>query len=265
MSRSLTFGLYFLATFLLAGAYGLTFMLPKLFAGFGADEKYVGTMLLVTTFTTLLSVYYAGHITDRLGRMNTLSLSGVLIAIGLFLFGLVEGKGITVATASAALGAGWGLMYSLTPVVLTRVTAESDRVRYFSLFSVFMMAGFGLSPVMASLLIEYGLTVSHAFIVSAVMCLIGGILFFLIKPSIRRMSASAGDEARSSLTLRGVGQVLSSRARTPVIMVWLGASVFAGMNNFQNRICRRTTTQLLRLLFSLYDYRCRLSDVAGAF
>lgn len=36
-----------------AGAYGPTFMMPRLFDSFGASEKVVGTMLMVTTVVIL--------------------------------------------------------------------------------------------------------------------------------------------------------------------------------------------------------------------
>jgi hypothetical protein len=54
--------MYFLAIFLQAGAYGLTFMLPRLFAEFGANEKVVGAMLFVTAIATIDTVYFTGHI-----------------------------------------------------------------------------------------------------------------------------------------------------------------------------------------------------------
>jgi len=55
--------LYFLAAFLQAGTYGLTFLLPPLFEAFGADEKDVGTVLVSTAISTLVTVLYLGHIT----------------------------------------------------------------------------------------------------------------------------------------------------------------------------------------------------------
>lgn len=67
MSRSLTFAMYFLAIFLQAGAYGLTFMLPRLFAEFGASEKVVGAMLFVTAIATIVTVYFSGHISNQFG------------------------------------------------------------------------------------------------------------------------------------------------------------------------------------------------------
>jgi hypothetical protein len=57
MSRFITFAMYFLAIFLQAGAYGLTFMLPRLFADFGSGEKVVGAMLFATAISTIVTVF----------------------------------------------------------------------------------------------------------------------------------------------------------------------------------------------------------------
>ena len=83
MKTPLLFSLFYLATFLQAGTYGLTFLLPKLFENLGGNEKHVGLMLVITAATTIVSVYYSGHITDQIGRMNSLGASGVIISISL--------------------------------------------------------------------------------------------------------------------------------------------------------------------------------------
>ena len=90
MPRFLIFSLFFVAVFLQAGTYGLTFMLPKLFAGMGANEKIVGQMLVVTAVATILAVYYAGHFSDWFGRTMTLALACVAIALSLVLYGIAD-------------------------------------------------------------------------------------------------------------------------------------------------------------------------------
>lgn len=234
MRKISTFSLFYLATFLQAGTYGLTFLLPRLFADFGANEKHVGLMLIVTTVFTIVSVFYTGHLTDKLGRMASLGFSGFAIAAALALFGTASSIGVVTITASALLGVGWGVFYTLGPVVLTSITDAEARVRYFSLLSVFIMAGFGLSPVLTSMLESAGYTVAHAFKLMAAVCIASGALFLWLRPAIRKLTNS-GIEAqnRSSLTLSIVGQICKSKARLPVFMVFLGASVFAGLNNFQ--------------------------------
>ena len=46
------------------------------------------------------------------------------------------------------------MFYLLTPVVLTQIITSDERVRYFTLLSVFIMAGFGLSPVVGTFMNE---------------------------------------------------------------------------------------------------------------
>ena len=136
MSRPGLFLIFFLAVFLQSGTYGLTFLLPELFAEFGANEKNVGQTLLVTAVVTLVTVYYSGHLSDVFGRMTTLGISGFTITAALFLFSTAETIGTTIYVASGLIGFGWGLMYTLAPVVLTRLSGAEARVQLFSLLSL---------------------------------------------------------------------------------------------------------------------------------
>lgn len=233
MSRTLTFVVYLLAVFLQAGAYGLTFMLARLFAGFGADEKTVGLVLLIATISTLITVFFSGHLSDWFGRAATLGLACLAIAASLAIFGLVDRINAYVVLASLLMGAGWGLTYALAPVVLTRLVRADERVRYFAMHSVVLMAGFGLSPVMASMIDKAGGTVAEAFLITAGLCVISALLFFMLIGPVRQHAINAGPEAKSRLSFAGIGAILRTRALLSIIMVCLGASVFAAMNNFQ--------------------------------
>ena len=233
MNRLTMFALFYIASFLQAGAYGLTFMLPRLFETFGANEKVVGLMLFVTTIATLITVYFAGHLSDRFGRVRTLGTACLSIAAALTAYGLADSVGALLIFASVAIGFGWGLTYALSPIVLTRLVKTDERVRYFAILSVALMAGFGLSPVMASIMKKAGMTVNDAFFVTAALCASAGVIFFTLIVPVRAHSEASGPEVRSSLSLAGVAEIMRSRARLPAIMVCLGASVFAGMNNFQ--------------------------------
>lgn len=233
MSRTLTFVLFFTATFMQAGAYGLTFMMPRLFDSFGASEKVVGTMLMVTTVVTVITVYFSGHLSDLFGRLRTLGAACLAIAASLYLYGTIAAVGPWMVLASVLLGFGWGLTYSLGPIVLTRLVRPNERVQFFTLLSVFVMAGFGLSPVFASMLEAAGFSIRGAFLATAVMCIVSAILFFLLSEPIKVHALNPAPEASSRITIASLVAVLKSRAVTPVVMVCLGASVFAGLNNFQ--------------------------------
>lgn len=233
MPRALVFILYFAAIFLQAGAYGLTFMLPRVFGSFGANEKIVGAMLMVTTLSTLVTVCFSGHLSDLFGRLRTLGAACIAISLSLFLYGTLDVVGVGLVMASLLLGFGWGLTYSLGPIVLTRLVGPDERVRYFTLLSVFVMAGFGLAPVLASTLEGAGHSPRSAFHVTAVLCVLSAILFFVLDRPMKAHAISPRAEAPSRITFAALSGVFTSRALLPIIMVSLGASVFAGLNNFQ--------------------------------
>ena len=237
VNRSLTLSLFYLAVFLQAGAYGLTFMLPRLFDGFGANEKVVGWMLFITTISTLTTVYFSGHLSDRFGRVRTLGVGCTAIAVALVSYAYTTTIGLLMVLASALLGFGWGLTYTLAPIVLTRLTAAKERVRYFAILSVAVMAGFGLSPVLASVLEGFGFHIKDAFYATAILCAIAAILFFWLISAINSHALQAGPERRSSLSLSAVSGIFRSRARLPVIMVCIGACVFRRYEQLSDRVC----------------------------
>jgi MFS family permease len=190
-------------------------------------------MLLLTAVSTIVTVYFSGHLSDLFGRLRTLSGACIAISVSLFLYGSLDSIGIGLAIASLLLGFGWGLTYSLGPIVLTRLVNAEDRVRYFTLLSVFVMGGFGLAPVFASLLEGAGFSVRDAFYATAVSCIASAILFFVLDGPIKANAINPRPELASRITLAALSGVISSRAILPIIMVCLGASFFAGMSNFQ--------------------------------
>ena len=190
-------------------------------------------MLGITALATITIVYYAGHLADNLGRLRTLSMACISIAVALALYGSAAGSTLQLIIASILLGIGWGLSYALCPVVLTRLITPDQGVRFFTMLSIFVMAGFGLSPVMASIMFKFGFGVADAFYVTAVLCAISAILFWTLITPIKIHALNKAPEAPSRLSLATVALILKSPAWLPVTMVTLGAAVFAGMNNFQ--------------------------------
>ena len=95
------------------------------------------------------------------------------------------------------------------------------------------MAGFGLSPVFASVLEQLGFGVRSAFSAVAVFCLVSGAIFILLKNPIEKLAISNAPDNKSSLSPSAVAKIFRSPGWLPVVMVFIGASVFAGMNNFQ--------------------------------
>jgi MFS family permease len=233
VKKNTMFVIFFLAVFLQSGAYGLTFMLPRLFDGLGSNEKAVGTMLMFTALATLASVYYVGHLSDVIGRVKMLALGCIAIATALALYAVAESVSGVIFTASVLLGFGWGITYALCPVVLTKLVPNELRIKFFTLLSIAVMAGFGLSPVLAAVLQSFGLSLNIAFYVTSVFCIISAATFWLIDQPIKNHSTVDNAPQKSKITLNNVKAVFKSPAWRPLTMVLLGASVFAGVTNFQ--------------------------------
>lgn len=238
MSRSVILALFFAATLFQAGAYGLTFLLPPLFAQFGGNEADVGGMLALTAISTLLVVLLSGHITARIGRLYAIALAGVLIGLSLAALASADRVGIITMLAGVLLGLGWGVFYSLTPVALSQIITADQRIRFFTLLSVFIMAGFGLTPVLGAFLDRSGSGITAAFWLTAGLCFISAGLFAALDRPFRRLMSShdndaAVPDADHRLSFAAIARVLQSRAAIPIYMVGIGASVFAAMTNFQ--------------------------------
>jgi len=210
----------------------LWFLICREFGSFRANEKVLRWVLLVTTISTIVSVYFSGYLSDIFGRLRTLAAACIAISASLFLYGWLDKVGIGLIVASLLLGFGWGLTHTLGPIVLTRLVSADERVRFFTQLSIFVMAAFGLSPVLASFLEKSGYSVRDAFYVTAALCVVSAILFFLLDGSVKAHAINPRTEAPSRITLATLSGVLTSRALLPVIMVCIGASVFAGINNF---------------------------------
>ncbi len=233
MSRRTLFIAYYLAIFIQAGTYGLTFLLPPLFLSIGGNETDVGTVLGITAITTILTILALGHVTARIGRMQTIAVSSGLITLALFMFADADQIGPGIYIAGGILGVGWGLYYVLTPVVLTQLVTKDDRVRAFTLLSVFVMAGFGLTPVLGGTLVKAGIGINTTFILMGFSCLLSGAIFIVLKKAVADHSMSPEVAVNAALSLAITLRVLSTRALRPIVMVWLGASVFAAVTNFQ--------------------------------
>ena len=219
--------LFMAASLLQSVTYGLTFLLPELFASIGGSTADVGSVLGITAVTTLGVVWLLGKITKRIGVMPPLALSGVLCAVSLTMFALATEVDGTVYLAGSFLGLGWGLFYVLGPIALAQVLPPERRVVQFTWLSAFVMTGIGCGPI-----IGFGIGIEATFYLVTAFCLICSAIFtFLVS---RQAGLRVADVAvEDDLSLRSAIPALRSPAWRPIVMVGLGASVFAAVSNFQ--------------------------------
>jgi MFS transporter, OFA family, oxalate/formate antiporter len=137
----------------------------------------VATLAIFNTFGRLLS----GFLSDRIGRTNTMVLAFVLQAVNMFVFSYYTTPSLLIF-GSAFTGLCYGTIFTLFPAT----TADFYGIRNLGVNYGLVFTGFGVAGVIGPMLggkirDAFG-NYHNAFVISAVMLLIGAALAFLAKP-----------------------------------------------------------------------------------
>lgn len=230
-SRKL-FSVFCLASYLLSLAYGSTFLLALLMSGHGGNEQNAGAVISSAMFSTFIAVLLSGHLSDRLGAARSVAVCGLALVIANLGFALFADQLPLMMVFGAVLGIGWGVFYTLGPIMVAMIVEPAQRARYFALLSGSMMSGIGSAPLLGRLATQSGLPVTTAFFVAALASLLGVLLFARLSGQLAKLPDRSGAVA-SKLSLAGARTVLRSRAVFAIVMVGLGGAVFGGLSSFQ--------------------------------
>ncbi|WP_331691715.1 MFS transporter [Pseudomonas sp. ZY71] len=223
------FGLFCLASYLLSLSYGSTFLLSLLIASRGGNEHDAGSVISAAMLSTFVAVLVSGHLSDWLGAARSIAVFGLLLVVASLGFALTQGFGHLLLFFGLLLGLGWGVFYTLGPIIVASLVTPAQRAKYFALLSGSMMTGIGSGPLLGRAASALGLPVTSAFYLAALASLVGVLLFWQL--GARLKSTQVTSAAR--ITWRATTQVLGSRALFPIIMVGLGGCVFGGLSSFQ--------------------------------
>jgi MFS family permease len=223
------FGLFCLASYLLSLSYGSTFLLSLLIGSRGGNEHDAGSVISAAMLSTFVAVLVSGHLSDWLGAARSIALFGLLLVAASLGFALTSGFGHLLLFFGLLLGLGWGVFYTLGPIIVASLVTPAQRARYFALLSGSMMTGIGSGPLLGRAASALGLPVTSAFYLAALASLIGVLLFWQLGAKLKSTQATTA----ARITWQTTTQVLGSRALFPIIMVGLGGCVFGGLSSFQ--------------------------------
>lgn len=235
--------LLFVATLLTSMGYGATFLLTEHFRALGGSEIETGTTLGGAMLGTLVGVPLVGWFAWCLGAGRMAGLGAVLVACGYL--GLAELSALTplIGICGFFIGLGWGIFFLAAPMALSMRVADQDRGFWFTRYGAFQMGGIGLSPIVASALInEVGLTTGQAFGAVTLVCLLAAMLLAVFE-AIAVRPVAAAIKAAGNAWVRVLPALLRTRAIYPILMVGLGACVFSGLLTFQTSLVRDTGLQ----------------------
>lgn len=226
------FGLFCLGSYLLSLSYGSTFLLSLLISSRGGNEHDAGSVISAAMLSTFVAVIGSGHLSDWLGAARSVALFGCLLALASLGFALTPGFGDALLLFGLTLGLGWGVFYTLGPIIVAMLVEPAQRARYFALLSGSMMTGIGSGPLLGRLASALGYPVTSAFFIAAAASLLGVLIFWRLGARLSREPNHLGTSA-ARITWSGAARVLSSRALWPILMVGLGGCVFGGLSSFQ--------------------------------
>ena len=235
--------LLFVATLFTSMGYGATFLLTEHFRALGGSEIETGTTLGGAMLGTLVGVPLVGWFAWRLGAGRMAALGAVLVACGYL--GLASLSALTplIGVAGFFIGLGWGIFYLAAPMALSMRVADQERGFWFTRFGAFQMGGIGLSPIVASALInQVGLPTGQAFFIVTSICVLAALMLAIFE-AIAVRPAAAAIKAAGNAWVRTLPVLLRTRAMYPILMVGLGACVFSGMLTFQTSLVRGTGLQ----------------------
>lgn len=229
MSASSRFTLFCIACFLLSIAYGATFLLSLLVHGFGGNERDAGQVFAVAMLSTLVSVLGSGHLMQRIGAARGVAPAAGCLVLASAGFALVPGLGLALLACGVLLGIGWGIFYTLGPIMVAAMVEPARRTHCFALLSGSMLSGIGSGPLLGKLASLLGLPVQVAFFCAALAAALSAGYFW------RLGAGQAGQRpaGRVQISLAATGRVLRSRSAFSILLVGLGGAIFGGMGSFQ--------------------------------
>lgn len=230
-SRIIRFGMFCVACFLLSISYGATFLLSLLVASFGGDERDTGQVFAVAMISTLVAVLGSGHVMQRIGACRCIALGAVCLVTASLGFALVSDMGIALMTCGLILGLGWGLFYTIGPIMVAAMVEPARRAHCFALLSGSMLTGIGSGPLMGKLSGYLGMPVQAAFFGAAAAAALGGLYFWRIGTDTR--DARLQPVGQPQISLGTALRVLRSYSASSIVMVGFGGAIFGGMGGFQ--------------------------------
>lgn len=219
------FKLVCLGSFLTSFAYGVMLTLPlfltdtlKLSLVMSSEIISMG---IIGVVASILSIPYVLKSVST----NVIAAMGALIyafAIALILYM----GGVFLYIAGLLLGAGWGIIYTLGPIMVSSTSDTAELSRHFMFISAFNMLGAGLSPVIVKTLLDYNIAIEYMFMFAVLLSLLAGGIFFNVTLSNKQNSVKLS-------ILPVMKTIVTSNAVIPLIMVFLGACIYISMMNFQ--------------------------------
>jgi MFS family permease len=226
-------GLLYLGCLLAAGAYGLTLLLPAFVKAAGGNAAQAGLIYWCGALGAGVALVFGGRLTVRIGAARAAVIGCGLYAVATGMLASGTGVSGSVYPAGVLLGAGWATFFTSAPIIASSATSPERARARFQVLAGFNALGMGVTPIIGQFLVGHGLSYHGIFGLAALLSLCASALFWLLPRMLPLDPSTAGTTGGGRSLAGPVKMVLTAKVRPYLLMVLLGACVFATMTAYQ--------------------------------
>ncbi len=263
--------LYIVATVVSATAFGIYRLIFNFYVlGLGYDRAFLGEVLTVNSFVTLLAAIPAGYVGDRLGRKITLLLGGTISALAVV--GMVvwrSAPGLLVTNVLFGLGQSLGAV-TLGPFLMEN-SGEEERTYLFAFVSGLQMVAASIGNWLGGWLPGLlgparGVGATHPDAYAMAMLGASGLALLGVGPFLllrRRRLARPGVEYLSPLRYARSEPRHLGRLVAPMLITSIGAGLFMPFMNVFFRVQHHRSDAVIGSLLALGSLAMALGLLAA--
>src|SRR5215204_3755701 len=186
--------LLFGGTLGISAAFGMLLVLPLYVQKLGGDEADFGVIMASATVTAALAIGLVIRYPEALRPNVVLALAIIAYGLGAGA-ALVKDSWLPLVGIGLLLGTAWAVVYAASPMVVSGMVTDRERVTYFGYLTGTQQLGIGVGPVVAGFLAEGNLGFRGTFLVAAVLCALAAVLVLAVGtlvPDTRKSGSDAG-------------------------------------------------------------------------
>jgi MFS family permease len=236
--------LLFGGTLGISAAYGMLLLLPLYVQKLGGDEGDFGVIMASATVTAALAIGLVIRYPEALRPNVVLALAILAYGVGAAGAALVEDGWLPLVGIGLLLGTAWAVVYAASPMVVSGIVTDRERVTYFGYLTGTQQLGIGVGPVVAGFLAEGDLGFRGAFLVASVLCALAAILVLVVGtlvPDARKTVRGPdreGNAGQAASFRDSMGRISRSESVIWLVMILLFACLFTTLTSFQTTFAR---------------------------
>ena len=237
--------LLLLGTLGISTAYGMLLLLPLYVQRLGGNEADFGVIMASATVTAAVSIGLVIRYPEALRANVVLMIAVLLYGFGAAGAALARDTWLPLVGIGLLLGTAWAVVYAASPMVMSEMVTDRERVTHFGYLTGTQQLGIGVGPVVAGFLVGGWLGFRGTFLIAGGICVLAAVLVFAVGrlvPDTRKVVSrdASGSETGAGPVEGGIvpfetamGRILRSETAFWLTMILIFACLFTTLTSFQ--------------------------------